>query len=294
MDTYQGNNPFDVEIQEADKQMGLISLFHCEAEGAFDIQIPTTDDPFSLIINLGPASDSYLFNGIPATLPMGYFNIFHVASDTLRWRFKEGMNNFIVLRIKETWMRELCDGGPFEEFMKCSGNTTSASMNGEAHPLIPIMDNDLVTLLSNSFKDGVLRAMRRQASSYSLVMCAMKTSELFVDGRLTHADTIEVRRVCNYLPSNINKIKSKDDFLSLSAMNDNDFERVFDLMYRINVSEFLMRERFKIAEPLLMFSSRTINAIAKAAGFQTTDDLIAAFEDRYSLGPEEFRANVRN
>jgi AraC-like DNA-binding protein len=290
MNSYEANNRFDVDLQQPDKQMGLVSFFHCEAEGTFDIQIPRTEDPFSLIINLGPASDCYIFNGIDDTVPMGHFNFFYVPGDSLRWRFKEGINNFIVLRIKESLMRVLCESGPFEAFVERSSPATSVCMNDKAHPVIPIMDHHLAVLLSNSLEEGMLRSVRRQTSSMSLVFDALQASQLFYDRQLTHANTNEVRRVCNYFLRNMKKVKSKEDVLALSPMNNSEFERVFDLMYHKSIPDFLLRERFEIAKALLMFSPGTIKEIAKTAGFQTPDDLIAAFEDQYSLGPEEFRA----
>lgn len=289
MNPREHNTRLDVELKGADHQTGLISFFHCEAEGPFDILLPMNNDPFALVINLGPASDSYFLNGLEFTLPLGHFNIFYVAGDSFRWRFKEGLNNFLVIRVSHRMLNSLCDENCLTSFMEHSGTTQSLKLNDSPLPITPVIERDLYDLLSTSPGGGPLRAYRMQATSASLLIDAVEVSQLYFQKLLTIEATNEVRRICNYLLDHIEKVQTEDALIELSTMTAEEFKRVFELMFHWPVSYFIIRERLRAAETLIRFSIASNNRIAKKVGYQTESEFIRSFEERYGMGPDEFR-----
>jgi hypothetical protein len=138
MNRFNTTTRLDVELQQADSKLGAISYFHCAAEGEFDILLPTAQELFALIINPGPASNSYVFNGVEDGLPIGRFNMFYIPSNSIRWKFKEGLNNFLVVRVTASTLKILFKDDCLKNFIEQSGPSNFLALNDTAHLITPV------------------------------------------------------------------------------------------------------------------------------------------------------------
>lgn len=135
------------------------------------------------------------------------------------------------------------------------------------------------------------------AQSDSLWVCRIKKYLMQILGLLEelnqHREQSPVNLVLEYIHTNYSEKISLEDLTRCAHLNRVSLNKKFKELYKCTAMGYLFLYRLKVAENLLTHTGMSLNAIARATGFEYDTYFIKQFIAKKGMTPTEFRNSSR-
>ena len=102
-----------------------------------------------------------------------------------------------------------------------------------------------------------------------------------------------IRRVEEYVREDPGRELSLTVLADVAGFNASYLSRIFKQKYQMNLSEYVTRERMKLARRLLVETGDKVNQIGERVGYPTPHSFTRAFKASEGLTPQEYRNRYR-
>lgn len=105
---------------------------------------------------------------------------------------------------------------------------------------------------------------------------------------------ISVKRVQKYIRENLDKELTLTTLSEVAGFNASYLSRIFKQNCRMNVSEYIVKERMNEAKRLLIETNLKVNKIAEAVGYYSQHSFNRVFKSTEEITPLEYRNKYKN
>ena len=116
----------------------------------------------------------------------------------------------------------------------------------------------------------------------------LSTKDQDEDKILISSDRIEI--IKNYIEEHLGEKLYVEDLAKLIHVNEQYFMRLFKKHFGMSVTEYIARERVKMASLMLRNTDKSINYIADCVGFENDSYFAKTFKKYTDMTPREYRS----
>ena len=104
------------------------------------------------------------------------------------------------------------------------------------------------------------------------------------------AQTLDVRKLAEFLRNNFNRAVYLDELAGLAAMSKSTLLRHFKIAFGMTPMVYLLNIRLCYAAELLVNTSLSVKEIAEASGFPSEAYFFRAFKKNRGVSPSDYRS----
>ena len=104
----------------------------------------------------------------------------------------------------------------------------------------------------------------------------------------------EYSKIIKYIDTNIYNVKTVRDIAIDLNFTENYISHLFKSNMGISLSQYIKKQKLKVAKTLLETKNITLTEVAKILNFDSVQSLSRAFKQEYNQTPTEFLKFARN
>ncbi len=161
--------------------------------------------------------------------------------------------------------------------------------------LVRSLQEKMMAILKSSNEEIFMTEIKVCIKIYEFIISLGEGCQTANDSETEHSSThrIKVERqlfsVCNYLTAHCTENIALEEAASIAGFSKYHFSKLFREYTGLGFTEFMLRERLRIAEALLREQKLTITEVSLEAGFNSISTFNRVFQQFKKVSPTKFR-----